>query len=247
VNKHNTTRVVILVSLVAAGVVGYWLLGDKLTLGYLAEQEVQLRAAQQAQPMRAYGVAFLIYVVATGLSLPVLTGLSLGYGWIFGIVPGIILASFASTAGATVAFLLSRYLFRDFVQSRFRYRVNWLNDHLKRDGVFFLFTLRMLPAIPFTVINSVAGLTSLGVVTFWWVTQLGMLPATCIYVYAGSIVPSLAVLADRGVQAAFTGMQLLKIFLAFGLLAIFPFATRWAVRRMDWTKSLESDEEDTSS
>jgi len=132
------------------------------------------------------------------------------------------LVSFASTAGATVAFLLSRYLFRDALQSRFGDRLAGFNAALESEGAFYLFTLRLIPAVPFFVINVVMGLTPLKTRTFWWVSQLGMLPGTVVYVSAGASVPSLQVLAERGVG----GVLSPQLFAAFIALGLFPLIVK---------------------
>ena len=123
--------------------------------------------------------------------------MSLAYGWFFGFVAGMVLVSFASTSGATLAFLMSRYLFRDAFEHRFGHRLKAFKEELARDGAFYLFTLRLIPAVPFFVINVVMGLTNMRVRTFWWVSQLGMLAGTCVYLYAGSSIPSIDQIVDR--------------------------------------------------
>ncbi len=165
-------------------------------------------------------------MIVTGLSLPGATVLSLIYGWYFGWVRGMVVVSFSSTAGASLAFLLSRFLFRDLVQRRFGDRLQSFNQSLEREGPFYLFSLRLIPAVPFFIINAVMGLTPIRLRTFWWVSQLGMLPGTVVYVYAGSSVPSLQTLADKGVSAAFTPQQLTQILIAFVVLGVFPLVVR---------------------
>jgi len=202
--------------------IGYVKLGDTLTLDYLATQEEALRDYQQQHPQSTYVLAFVIYVTVTGLSIPGATVLSLLYAWFFGLVRAVVLVSFASTAGATVAFLLSRYLFRTALQEKFGEQLRQFNDALQKDGSLYLLTLRLIPAIPFFVINVVMGLTPLKVSTYWWVSQLGMLPATIVYVYAGSSVPTLAEIAERGTS----GILSFRIFIALALLGIFPLLAR---------------------
>ena len=213
-----------------SAVVGYTQFGDSLSLATLAQKESQLRAVQQEYPIYVYGVAFLIYVAVTGLSLPGAAVLTLVYGWYFGLVEGVVLASFASTAGASLAFLLSRFLFRDSIQNRFGDRLRSFNRALEREGPFFLFTLRLIPAVPFFVINAVMGLTPIRIRTFWWVSQLGMFPGTIVYVYAGSRVPNLQTLSDQGIGAVFTPSQLTQILIAFVLLGVFPLIVRFAMK-----------------
>ena len=225
-------KLLVLAVVLGAAVVGYARFGDALTLENLAASESQLRRFQAQHPIAVYGIAFAVYVGVTGLSLPGAAGLTLVYGWYFGLVRGIILVSFASTTGATVAFLLSRYLFRDAVLKRFGDKLSGFNEALRREGPFYLFALRLIPAVPFFVINLVMGLTPIRVVTYWWVSQLGMLAGTAVYVYAGSRVPSLEKLADEGVRAVFTPTQLTQIILAFVLLGVFPLVVRFIMKKL---------------
>lgn len=218
-----------LLAVVAVIAVAYGRYGDLLTLHTLAQYEEQLREAQRSQPLVVVGAAFAVYVLVTGLSLPGAAGLTIAYGWYFGFAWGVPIVSFASTAGATLAFLLSRYLFRDAVQRRFGGRLESFDRALEREGPFFLFALRLVPMAPFFVINAVMGLTPMRAWTFWWVSQVGMLAGTAVYVYAGASVPSLVELSDKGVGAVFTPWQVAQIFAAFGLLGVFPFLVRGAL------------------
>ncbi len=196
VQGRNPIKLLVLVSVVLAMLAALFLLRERLSLDYVAEQEQALREFQQAYPWFVYVLAFALYVIVTGLSLPGATVLTLVYAWFFGFVPALVLVSFASTMGATLAFLLSRYLFRDAIQHRFGDRLKSFNEALDREGAFYLFTLRLIPAVPFFVINAVMGLTNLRARTFWWVSQVGMLAGTCVYVYAGASIPRLEQLAD---------------------------------------------------
>ena len=205
--------------------------GHYLQLDYLATKEAQLRDFQSQHPVLVYGLAFLVYVAVTGMSLPGAAALTLVYGWYFGFVPTLILVSFASTAGATIAFLTSRYLLQSTVQSKFGDRLESFNHHLETDGAFYLFTLRLIPLVPFFVINLVMGLTPIKTRTFWWVSQLGMLPGTAVYCYAGSRVPNLTRLAEEGAGAVFSASQLVQITVAFGLLGAFPTITKFLLNQ----------------
>ncbi|MDV6033825.1 MAG: TVP38/TMEM64 family protein [Phycisphaera sp. RhM] len=199
---------------------------DVVSLQSLAQRESQLRAFQDQHPVAVYAIAFGVYVAVTGLSLPGAAALTLVYGWYFGFARALVLVSFASTAGATAAFLSSRYLLRDAVESRYGASMKTFQKRLAEEGAFYLFTLRLIPAVPFFVINLVMGLTPIRVRTFWWVSQLGMLAGTVVYVYAGSRVPNLSVLAEEGVSAVIAPSQLLQLTIAFALLGIFPLAVR---------------------
>jgi uncharacterized membrane protein YdjX (TVP38/TMEM64 family) len=173
-------------------------------------------------------VAFADNVTVTGLSLPGAAALTILCGWYFGFLRGIVLASLASTTGATLAFLLSRYVLRSSVQSRFGHRLRTFNQALARDGAFYLFGLRLVPAVPFFVINLVTGLTPLAVGTFWWVSQVGMLPGTAVYVYAGAAVPDLQALSQNGLS----GILSPQLIAAFILLGLFPLAAKLLMRRL---------------
>lgn len=225
-------KLLVLAAVLVAAVVVYVQFGDVLTLESLVAREGQLRLFQAEHPLLIYGVAFAVYVGVTGLSLPGAAALTLVYGWYFGVLRGVILVSFASTSGATLAFLLSRYLFRDAVERRFGDRLSSFNESLRSEGPFYLFALRLIPAVPFFVINLVMGLTPIRVVTYWWVSQLGMLAGTAVYVYAGSRVPSLEQLANEGVGAVFTPGQLTQIILAFVLLGVFPLVVRFMMKKL---------------
>ncbi len=223
-------KAAVLVAILAVIVVAYTQFREMLTLEWLAQQEAHLRALQQAHPLLVHGLAFVIYVAVTGLSLPGATVLTLVYGWYFGLLRAVILVSFASTAGATLAFLFSRYLFRDVVRRHSGHRLDAFNRALEHEGPFFLFTLRLIPAVPFFVINAVMGLTPIRTWTFWWVSQLGMLAGTMVYAYAGSSVPGLQNLADDGVNAVFTPSQITQITAALVLLGVFPLIVRMVVK-----------------
>lgn len=221
---------VVVVIAIAAGL--FWQFGHLLSIDYLAEQETKLRAFQANSPYLVYGIAFVVYVTVTGLSLPGAAALTLVYGWYFGFLRTVVLVSFASTAGATLAFLMSRYLLRDAVQAKFGDRLTTFNEQLEREGGFYLFTLRLIPAVPFFVINLVMGLTPIKTRTYWWVSQLGMLPGTIVYVYAGSRVPNLTILAEQGAEAVFSPSQLAQLVVAFGLLGVFPLLVRKIMNRL---------------
>ena len=200
----------------------YFLYRDALTLDSLAQRQAELEQLREENPVLVYGAAFLIYVTVTGLSLPGAAALSLVFAWFFGFWRGVVLISFASTSGATIAFLLSRYLFRDAVQNRFADRLSAINESLQKEGAFYLFTLRLIPAVPFFVINLVMGLTPMRVTTYWWVSQAGMLPGTAVYVYAGAQIPDLTTLAQKGAGGIVTWL----VVLAFTVLGLFPLIVK---------------------
>ena len=217
----------------AAAATGYWQFGEALSLESLAAREAELRVAKAEAVLVALAVGFVVYVAVTGLSLPGAAVLTLASGWFFGVWQGTLLVSFASTTGATLAFLFSRYLFRDAMRQRFGGRLAGFNEALEREGPFYLFTLRMIPAVPFFVINLVMGLTPIRTRTFWWVSQLGMLPGTAAYCYAGAAVPSLGTLAEEGLG----GILSAKTLVAFAILGAFPIVVK---KTMAWARARRS-------
>jgi len=209
-----------LLAILAGG--GFWLLGDRLSFDYLATQESALREYRLNYPFWAAIIAIAVYIAVAGLSLPGASVLTLACGWYFGFWQGLLVVSFGSTGGATLAFLMTRYLLQGWVQQKFARKLASINEAFDREGAFYLFTLRLIPAVPFFVINAVMGLTKIRVITFWWVSQLGMLPGTAAYVYAGSSVPSLKQLAEEGVGNVISW----QLILAFVILGVLPLAIK---------------------
>lgn len=235
-SRHTIKKITFLLLVVAAGVAGYRLWGDQLSFEAVAARETELRAWQDRYPLLAAVVAFLIYVAVTGLSLPGATVLSIVYAWLFGLWTALVLVSFASTSGATVAFLLSRFFFREWIETRFGDRITKVTNKLESEGAFYLFTLRLIPQIPFFVVNIVMGLTRMKVLTFWWVSQLGMLAGTFVYVYAGSTID-----LNRLAQDGLTGILTPKMISALVLLGVFPLATRKLLSIIRTSKSKKPD------
>jgi len=207
--------------------VAFVIVSGVLSLEVFAQQESRLHALLHSNPVLVFGAAFLLYVVVAGLSLPGgATLLSLIYAWFFKFWTALVLISFASTAGATMAFLIARYFLRDSVQNRFGNRLSRINQAFEAEGAFYLFTLRLIPAVPFFVTNLLMGLTKINVGTFWWVSQIGMLAGTAVYVYAGSSIPDLNTLQTEGVSAVFSTSQITQFTIAFALLGSFPILVK---------------------
>jgi uncharacterized membrane protein YdjX (TVP38/TMEM64 family) len=182
------TKKILLVALLVAAIAVYFIfdLGQYLSLDAFKAQQAQIVAAKDASPLIYIGGFVLIYVAVTALSLPGAAIMSLVAGALFGLVTGSIIVSFASSIGATLAFLSSRFLLRDWVSSKFGERMQAIDDGFARDGAFYLFTLRLIPLFPFFVVNLLMGLTRIKTVPFYWVSQIGMLPATIVFVNAGT-------------------------------------------------------------
>lgn len=231
-HSRGVSKILLLLIIIGVVIAAVWSLGDELSLSSLAAREAAFRTFLHDHPILVYVAAIAVYVVVAGLSLPGATALTLFFAWLFGFWRGMLVVSFGSTAGATVAFLLSRYFLRDAIAKKFGDRLSSFNEALQREGAFYLFTLRLIPAVPFFAINAVMGLTSLPVRTFWWVSQIGMLPGTAVYVYAGASVPKLQTLADKGIEAVFTPTQITQILIAFAFLGLFPLIVRFLMKRL---------------
>jgi pyruvate/2-oxoglutarate dehydrogenase complex dihydrolipoamide dehydrogenase (E3) component/uncharacterized membrane protein YdjX (TVP38/TMEM64 family) len=161
-------------------------LDQYLRLEYFKSQQSVIEEFRRANPLAAAGISFAIYVAVTALSVPGAAVLSLAVGAVFGLLWGTLIVSFASSLGATLAFLSSRFLFREAVRSRFGERLRAIDAGLAKEGAFYLFALRLVPAVPFVLVNLLMGLTPVKTRTFYWVSQIGMLPATLVYVNAGT-------------------------------------------------------------
>ncbi|POA77480.1 FAD-dependent oxidoreductase [Pseudomonas sp. DP16D-R1] len=189
-------------------------LGEYLNLSTLKAQQAALNAQVEANPFLIGGIFFLLYVVVTSLSLPGAVLMTLVAGALFGLLGGTLLVSFASTLGATLAMLISRFLLRDWVQAKFSRRLAGIDKGIEREGASYLFALRLVPVFPFFLINLAIGLTKLSASSFWWISQLGMLPGTLVFVNAGrelGQLESLAGILSPGLLGAFVLLGLLPI------------------------------------
>jgi len=195
-------------------------LGRYFTLDFFRSQQAAIDAYVEANPAQAGLSFFLVYIAVTGLSLPGAAIMTLAGGAIFGLLWGTVIVSFASTMGATLAFLASRFLLRDWVQEKFDDKLKPFNDGIARDGAFYLFTLRLVPVFPFFVINLAMGLMPIRVRTFYWVSQIGMLAGTLVYVNAGTEIGRIDSL--RGILSP-------PLIISFTLLGLFPLLAKWMV------------------
>jgi pyruvate/2-oxoglutarate dehydrogenase complex dihydrolipoamide dehydrogenase (E3) component/uncharacterized membrane protein YdjX (TVP38/TMEM64 family) len=211
--KGNGGRIALL-AVLAAAVASYFLfdLGDWLTLDRLKGSRDALAAAAEARPLLVIGAFFLIYVAVTALSLPGAAVMTLAAGAIFDLVLGTIIVSFASTAGASLAFLSSRYLLRDWVKGRFGRALGAVDRGVERDGAFYLLSLRLIPVFPFFLVNLVMGLTKMRLGTFALVSQAGMLPGTIVYVNAGTQLARIESTGDILSPALIGSLVLLGVF-----------------------------------
>lgn len=195
-------------------------LGRYLSWESLKAHRAELRGYVAEHRVRAMLVYSAVYVVATALSLPGAAVLTLAGGALFGRWLGTLIVSFASTAGATAAFLATRYLLRDFVQDRWRRRLEPINRAVEAHGASYLMTLRLVPLFPFFLVNIALGLTRMRVGKFWWVSQLGMLPGTFLYVNAGT---------ELGRISSPTAILSPPVLGSLALLGVLPLAARKAL------------------
>lgn len=219
----NIQKTLFLCALLGAFALAFFLLPPgTLSLDVIKTHQQALLAQVEHAPLRSALTYFVIYVVVSALSIPGAAILTLLGGALFSLWEGVLLVSFASTLGATLAMLASRYLLRDGVQRRFTLQMKTVNAGMARDGAGFLFALRLMPLFPFFLVNLLMGLTRITVRRYWWVSQVAMLPATVVFLNAGRELGSVTSLRDilsPGVLFAFT------------LLGLFPLATRWLFSR----------------
>jgi pyruvate/2-oxoglutarate dehydrogenase complex dihydrolipoamide dehydrogenase (E3) component/uncharacterized membrane protein YdjX (TVP38/TMEM64 family) len=220
-NKKKLWLVLALVALIAGFVVLD--LGRYFSLAYLKASQEQFASLYESRPALVMGAYFAVYVAATALSLPGATILTLAAGAIFGLLVGTVIVSFASSIGATLAFLAARFVLRDSVQARLGARLAEIDKGVQKEGAFYLFTLRLVPLVPFFVINLLMGLTKMKTRTFYWVSQLGMLAGTVVYVNAGTQLAQIDSL--QGILSpALIG--------SFVLLGVFPLVAKWVLDRV---------------
>ena len=201
---------------------------------YLTLSELKLRQESFAdyyaqKRLLTLGIYFILYVAVTALSLPGAAVMTLASGTLFGFWPALLVVSFASTIGATGAFLASRFLLRDWVQARFGERLKAINNGVEREGAFYLFSLRLVPLFPFFVINLLMGLTSMRTLTFYWVSQVGMLAGTAVYVNAGT---------ELGQISSLSGILSPGLLVSFVLLGLFPLLSRKGLGLLKQRKAL---------
>ena len=220
-------RKLILLVVIATLIASFFIfdLGQYLNLTNLKTQQEAFSEQVSANPWLIGGAYFFIYVLVTALSLPGAALMTLLGGALFGLFGGTLLVSFASTLGATLAMLISRFMLRDWVQAKFSKRLMGINQGVEREGASYLFALRLVPVFPFVLINLAMGLTKLPVRTFWWVSQLGMLPGTLVYVNAGR---------ELGQLNSLGGILSPSLIGAFLLLGLLPMLSR---KTLEWFKT----------
>ena len=190
---------------------------DVLSLQTIKQRYQELQSLIDAKPFFYYFIFFIIYIVVTALALPISLLKTLLAGALFGLLPGVILTSFASTIGSTLCFLLSRYLFKDYVQGKYQKYLGKINQGIKDEGLLYLLFLRLSPIFPFFVINLTFGLTHMKWTNFYWISQLGMLPATILFVNAGVQLSQINDVKD---------ILTLNVIISFSALGLLPIITK---------------------
>ena len=223
--KYLNKIILIAVIVIAVAAFRIFNLGEYLSLSYIKESRQKFEVLYAAHTIPVVGGYMLVYILVTSLSLPGAAVMTLVGGALFGLLRGAIIVSFASAIGATLACFVSRFVLRDWAQGRFGERLKTVNDGIEREGPFYLFTLRLIPVFPFWLINLLWGLTKMPLRTFYWVSQVGMLPGTIVYVNAGK---------ELGKIDSLSGILSPGLILSFVILGLFPLITK---KLMAWYKS----------
>lgn len=218
-----TSLLTILIALI--GGFFYYDLGSYLTLDYLKDQKDYFLGMIKQNPTISVAIFAGIYIATTALSLPGAAILTLAGGALFGLLWGTLIVSFASTIGATLAFLVSRFLLGNTIQKKFSDKLKTVNEGIESEGAFYLFTMRLVPVIPFFVINLVMGLTKISTKAFFFVSQVGMLPGTMVYVNAGT---------ELGKLDSLQGILSPSLILSFVILGTFPIAVK---KLINWIRN----------
>jgi uncharacterized membrane protein YdjX (TVP38/TMEM64 family) len=216
------------IMIATAGIMAVYFLfdiGSYFSLPYLKASQEHFRAMYGSHKAAVIAVYGIVYIFVTALSLPGAAVMTLAGGALFGLFSGTIIVSFASTIGATIACYVSRYLLRDWVRSKFGEKLSKIQAGIEREGTFYLFSLRLVPVFPFFIINLVMGLTPMRLATFYWVSQLGMIPGTIVYVNAGR---------ELSKVESLSGILSLKLIFSFVLLGLFPIAAK---KVLGWYKT----------
>ena len=217
--KQKAIKKAAIVALIGLGVVAfrYFDLGQYLTLDYIKASQENFQVLYFSHRFLVIAVYMAVYIAVTALSLPGAAVLTLAGGGLFGLAVGTVVVSFASTIGATLACLVSRFLLREWIQNKFGDKLAAINAGISREGTFYLFSLRLVPVFPFFVINLLMGLTRMPLRTFFWVSQIGMLAGTVVYVNAGKELAKIDSLS---------GILSPGVLISFAVLGLFPITTR---------------------
>ncbi|RAL29257.1 TVP38/TMEM64 family protein [Vibrio cholerae] len=216
-------KLIIAIVLIAIAALLVTQFSQYLTLDVAKAKQAELANYIDAHLLQAALIYFVVYVLLTAFSIPGATVVTLLGAALFGFGLSLLLASFASTIGATLAFLSSRFLLRDWVQAKFSDKLQTINQGIERDGAFYLLSLRLIPIFPFFLINLVMGLTPISTWRYYWVSQLGMLPGTAVYLNAGTQLAEISSLGE---------IVSLPVLASFVLLGVFPIVVKWLMGKV---------------
>jgi uncharacterized membrane protein YdjX (TVP38/TMEM64 family) len=235
--NQRLLKKLVIVGLIVAAVLAFWLLdlGQYFSLSYIKASQARFQAYYAAHPALTLGGYFVVYVLVTAFSLPGAAVMTLLGGALFGFWWTLLVVSFASTIGATIACFFARFVLGNWVQNKFGDKLEAINRGVEREGAFYLFTLRLVPIFPFFVINLVMGLTKMPLWTFYWVSQVGMLAGTVVFVNAGK---------QLGQIDGLGGILSPGLIASFVILGLFPIAVKkglaWYRRRTGRKQIIES-------
>jgi uncharacterized membrane protein YdjX (TVP38/TMEM64 family) len=221
-------KILLLVLVLVIGAAFIALNSQTIDIATLRSAVADMNDWRQSNALVFSALFFVAYVIVTALSLPIAVWFTLAAGAILGFWHGLILVSFASTVGATIAFLAARFLLRDWVRAKLGNRVKTIEDGVARDGAFYLFTLRLIPVVPFFAVNLLMGLTQIPARTFYAVSQAGMLAGTAVFINAGT---QLAEIDSIG------GIVSPKLLASFALLGLFPWLARFIIAQIKRRKA----------
>ena len=221
-NKSGNIKKIVIVLVIIGLIVAFKIfnLGDYLSLSYIKESQQNLQDLYASNSAAVIAVYMLIYIVVTALSLPGAAVMTLAGGAIFGFITGLVVVSFASSIGATLACFVSRFILRDWVQGKIGDKLKTVNEGVEKEGAFYLFTLRLIPVFPFWLINLGMGLTKMPLKTFYWVSQVGMLAGTAVFVNAGK---------ELGKIDSLSGVLSPTLIASFVLLGLFPIVAKKSI------------------
>lgn len=216
--KEHISKIIIVIVIIAViAAFKIFNLGEYFTLSYIKESQEKFQALYSENRFMVIAGFMLIYIAVTALSLPGAAIMTIAAGALFGLIKGTIVVSFSSSIGATLACFVSRFILRDWVQGKLGDKLKTVNEGVEKEGAFYLFSLRLIPVFPFWLINLGMGLTKMPLKTFYWVSQIGMLAGTIVYVNAGkelAKIDSLSGILSPGLIASFV------------LLGLFPLITK---------------------
>ncbi len=219
----NIRYIIIFFILILISIFFFSDLKNFFTIGYVKENLINFRLLFKENVLLFSLIFSLIYIMSSALSLPFATLLTLLSGYIFGLTLGAFIVSLCSTVGASIAFLTSKFLFYDFIQKKYKKQLVTINNEFINEGIFYIFALRLVPVFPFFVVNIVTSLLPIKLSTFFWVSMLGMFPATLVYVNAGNELSKIN---------SFSDILSFQVLISFSLIGILPLTIKFLLNKI---------------